>query len=32
MRAIGLVSVGLIMITLPVTDAAAASNAWCALS
>ena len=31
MRAIGLVSVGLIMITLPVTDAAAASNAWCAV-
>jgi hypothetical protein len=27
MRAIGLVSVGLMMITLPVTDAAAASNA-----
>src|SRR5258708_10076462 len=31
MRAIGLVSVGLMMITLPVTDAAAASNAWCAV-
>ena len=31
MRAIGLVSVGLMMITLPVADAAAASNAWCAV-
>ena len=31
MCAIGLVSVGLMMITLPVTDAAAASNAWCAV-
>src|SRR5262249_25619463 len=31
MRAIGLVSVGLMMITLPVTDAAAASNRWCAV-
>ena len=31
MRAIGLVSLGLMMVTLPVTDAAAASNAWCAV-
>src|SRR5262245_53713543 len=31
MRAIGLVSVGLMMLTLPATDAAAASNAWCAV-
>ena len=31
MRAIGLVSVGLMMITLPVADTAAASNAWCAV-
>ena len=31
MRAIGLVSVGLMMVTLPVTDAGAASNAWCAV-
>src|SRR6266568_5478697 len=31
MRAIGLVSLGLMTITLPVTDAAAASNAWCAV-
>jgi Protein of unknown function (DUF3551) len=31
MRAIGLVSLGLMMGTLPVTDAAAASNAWCAV-
>src|SRR5215831_14171553 len=31
MRAIGLVSVGVMMITLPVADAAAASNRWCAV-
>ena len=31
MRTIGLVSVGLMMITLPVADAAAASNRWCAV-
>jgi hypothetical protein len=31
MRAIGLVSLGLMMVTLPVTDAPAASNAWCAV-
>jgi hypothetical protein len=32
MRAIGLVSVSLVMVTLLVTDAAdAASNAWCAV-
>ncbi len=32
MRAIGLVSVSLVMMTLLVTDADAASNRWCASS
>jgi Protein of unknown function (DUF3551) len=31
MRAIGFVSVSLVMMTLPVTEADAASNAWCAV-